>query len=546
MRKTMSAVAFVFSWLAAALPAGATTYVMMEDGALLDASPIVVQVRVAGASSALAAGMPVTDYQVVVEELLKGSLPGAAVVVRVPGAQRADGLSLHVWGAPAFAREEKALLFLVPRPDGTYGVNHLALGAFHLRGDGDETWAVRDLSGASVVSLQGVATTDRTRDYAKLRRWLLDREAGLARLPDYFAAVPRWRLEALAEGFTLFERNGLNFRWPDFDLGDTVTWFAAEGGQPGLAGGGFAEVQAALGIWSDDAGSNVDYRYGGTTTASGGLTDPCDFDPGPDGQCTLGDPQVNGIIFGDPNDNVLIFGSPFDCSSGGVIAAGGPWFSTTNTHTYRGKDHITIVSADVVTNANVGCFLSMGKAAEEVFTHELGHTLGFGHSCGDASSGPCDTAVKDDALMRAFAHGGDRGGVLEADDRAAAAALYTPADQIGCIPDGETLCLTGDRFQARVEFMAPGGAMMPAKAVSFSAIAGSFWFLNAVNPELTLKVLNNCHSSGFYWVFVGGLTNFSVDVTVTDTLTDQVWQASSPLEEPLGSILDTRAFATCP
>ncbi|HEX7182374.1 MAG TPA: matrixin family metalloprotease, partial [Thermoanaerobaculia bacterium] len=53
-------------------------------------------------------------------------------------------------------------------------------------------------------------------------------------------------------------------------------------------------------------------------------------------------------------------------------------------------------------------------AAEELFAHELGHTLGIDHS------------EVDEALMRPYIHNDGRGASLRADDRAALAALYTP------------------------------------------------------------------------------------------------------------------------
>jgi len=530
---------------------------MMSDGALVDSSPIVVEAKVLAVnafpeSASSTTRLAVTDYRVEVLEVLKGSLGTESIIVRVPGARRPAGLSLHIWGAPVFSRSERALLFLFPRADGTYGINQLGLGAFHLREERSssetKTWAVRDLSDAQVMALDGTVLdgTERARDYDGFRRWMVDRQTGTSRLADYMVDLPQWRLNTLVDFFTLFERNGLNFRWQNFDNGLSADFFAHEDGQPDLDGGGFDEIERALAIWTADPRTHIDYRYGGTTDKTGGLTDPCDFDPGPDGVCTLTDPQVNSIIFDDPNQNSQIFGSPFRCPGGGVLAAGGPWFNTSNVHEYRGKDHITIVSADVVTNKGAGCFLNVGENAEEVFAHELGHTLGLGHSCGDTGSGPCDTTIKDDALMRASAHGGNRGGVLGEDDQAGAAALYTPPDQIGCIPGDTTLCLTGERFKTEVEFMAPGGAMTSARGVDFSAIAGNFWFLTADNPEVTVKVLDHCRVSGFYWVFVGGLTDFNVVVTVTDTEAEEVWQVSSPSDEPLGTVLATKAFETCP
>lgn len=64
---------------------------------------------------------------------------------------------------------------------------------------------------------------------------------------------------------------------------------------------------------------------------------------------------------------------------------------------------------------------------------------------------------------------------------------------------------------------------LPARAtpVQLTGDTGYFWFFNASNVELVVKVLDACHF-GRFWVFAGGLTNVDVDLTVTDTATGAV------------------------
>jgi len=75
---------------------------------------------------------------------------------------------------------------------------------------------------------------------------------------------------------------------------------------------------------------------------------------------------------------------------------------------------------------------------------------------------------------------------------------------------------------------------------------GYFWFFNASNVEMVVKVLDTCSFTDRFWVFAGGLTNVRVDITVTDTETGVVRTYRNPLNTPFQPIQDTNAFATCP
>ncbi|MDP9119834.1 MAG: matrixin family metalloprotease [Acidobacteriota bacterium] len=413
------ALMMILALMAASLstpPAGATSFVMVSDENLVVQAEVIAVVRVATVDRAArdARGGPATEYGVHVEELLKGALAGGTLRVNVPGGLAGHGLALKVYGAPSFRRGERALLFLEPQPGGTFRVLHLMLGAFHEAVAGKRRFALRNLGETTEVQLgeEGVTAhapaAEPIRDFVRFTRWVAGRVHGGRSVDDYRAEDADGRLRQELEKFTLFAdpSDGQNLRWFAFDTGESVPWLAHQTPEQGVADGGYAEFQTALHAWTVAPITAIKLAYTGTTSSSGGLTTP-------DGK--------NEILFNDGDGSL----PAFDCARGGVLGEGGPWYQIASTP-FLGQSFHRIVEADVVINSGLTCFFTASpngsKAAEELFGHELGHTLGLGHSS------------LNEALMRSFVHDDGRGARLASDDIAGVQKLYPPVTNFFTVP----------------------------------------------------------------------------------------------------------------
>ena len=83
------------------------------------------------------------------------------------------------------------------------------------------------------------------------------------------------------------------------------------------------------------------------------------------------------------------------------------------------------------------------------------------------------------------------------------------------------------------------------QGVPLTSDSGYFWFFNAANIELVVKVLQACSVNQHFWVFAGGLTNVEVVMTVTDTHTGVQKIYANPLGTAFVPLQDTGAFS-CP
>jgi ELWxxDGT repeat protein len=91
-------------------------------------------------------------------------------------------------------------------------------------------------------------------------------------------------------------------------------------------------------------------------------------------------------------------------------------------------------------------------------------------------------------------------------------------------------CLVGGRFEVEVTWSDPanpgrGGAGIPLPGTSDTA---SFWFFDAANEELLVKVLDGRHLNDRLWVYYGALSDVEYAIRVTDTDTGAVRTYRNP------------------
>jgi CSLREA domain-containing protein len=114
-----------------------------------------------------------------------------------------------------------------------------------------------------------------------------------------------------------------------------------------------------------------------------------------------------------------------------------------------------------------------------------------------------------------------------------------------CVAGGNTLCLNNGRFRVTATFQ-DQGSTRAAQAQALTDESGFFAFSSPSNIELTVKILNTCAANNRYGVFLSGLTNSAVTVTVTDLKAKQTKTYTNPAGRVFQTRLDATAFNTCP
>ncbi len=389
--------------LFAVVPASATTFVAMSERTLARAADAVVVGTVEHLESVgtLDGGIS-TLVTIHVETAYKGS-PGATLTLKQPGGEL-ETRGFWLAGSPGFRIGQRNLLFLSAHRDGTARTTALGMGQFVLDTDRatGEVMAERTVT-ELVLGARRVRRMKLSRLVRVIER-AVAADAGravapLVDVPDEATAPDAERMTL--EKFTLMDAP--HGRWHQPDAGETITYGIDPEGDATLGvTASQAAVDGAMAAWTNVSGATITLERGGDVDAAPLLCD-----------------GVSQIVFNDP------FGEmPNPVSCGGILALGGYCTQGRGGET----DDVGGIRFRRITEGNItfnngfgGCSFWNVENLAEVVTHEIGHTIGIGHSSED--DGETSPVLKD-ATMFYRAHFDGRGATLRPDDIAAVRAIY--------------------------------------------------------------------------------------------------------------------------
>lgn len=382
-----------------AVEARATTMIVADEQKLARAADVILLGRVERTSvrpDPDRAGVR-TTVRVAVQEVWKGTVSGKFVEISEYGGDIGT-LEERYFGMPVYQGGEQVVSFLTQRRDGTFRTLGMAMGKFSVVTGPAGAVVVRDLGeGSNALEWDGEKLQHvpgraafRLEDFERSVRGTLGRRLVPRAAPLEAGEDPTGGVYVAPFGLM-----GSPARWFEADRGEPVGFWVDANGDFTL---GFESssraVSNAMQAWTEVPTAKIDLVNLGAAAPQA--------------------PDCSGpsqILFNDPTHAIA---DPFFCS--GILALGG-YCSSAETTSVNSVEFRRITVGKIVFNDGWGgCPFWNECNLAEIVTHELGHTIGIGHSANAR------------ATMFAYAHFDGRCAAVRADDVAAVSFIY-PASE---------------------------------------------------------------------------------------------------------------------